>query len=234
MPKRNRRRQRRNYFWGFFVAFGLLAFLVALAAGCVKKEIKNLDSKGSRIICFGDSITFGYGVNPGEDYPAALSKLSDIPVINAGIDGDTTSEAIKRIQADVLERDPLLVIIEFAGNDFLRKVPQQETVSNISRMVDMVQAKGAMVAIVDISAGMFLAEYRLAFRKLADEKDTIFIPGILNGIITNPSLKSDFLHPNAKGYKIIAQKIYRDILPYLKQNKQLLEKKKEKVFIRQQ
>ena len=79
-----------------------------------------------------------------------------------------------------------------------------------------------------------VSQKKIRYLQQADEKDTIFIPGILNGIITNPSLKSDFLHPNAKGYKIIAQKIYRDILPYLKQNKQLLEKKKEKVFIRQQ
>jgi lysophospholipase L1-like esterase len=85
-------------------------------------------------------------------------------------------------------------------------------------MVDLIQKRGAMVAIVDISAGMFLAEYRRDFYRLAREKQAIFIPGIMSGIITNPSMKSDFLHPNGEGYKLIAQRVHQAIIPYLKQN----------------
>jgi len=198
-----------------FVACGL--WLVA-CLGCAKREIRNIDSRGTTIICFGDSITFGYGAQTQESYPVVLSKMIQIPVINAGIDGDTTIEALRRFDADVLERDPFLVIIEFGGNDFLRKIPKEVTVKNIKEMVERAQAKGAMVAIVDISAGMFLGEYHTAFYDLAKEKGAIFIPRILNGIITNPSLKSDFLHPNAEGYKIVTQRIYRGIMTYLNQN----------------
>ncbi len=199
----------------------VLVFLcscVLVFSGCVKREIKNIDSKGKNIICFGNSITFGYGASPGEDYPSALAKMVDIPVINAGIDGDITLEALKRVESDVLDRDPLLVIIEFGGNDFLRKIPKEVTINNIKEMVERVQVKKAMVAIVDISAGMFLKEYRSAFYNLAREKGAIFIPSMLSGIITNPSMKSDFLHPNANGYKMIAQKIYHAIIPYLAKN----------------
>ncbi len=198
--------------------FSVLCFLFSVLSGCAKKEIKNIDSKGKNIICFGDSITFGYGVNPGEDYPSALSKITSLPVINAGIDGDTTTEALKRTDADVLKREPLLAIIEFGGNDFLRKVPKEVTINNLKEMVDRIQAGGAMVAIVDISAGMLLEQYRPAFYNIAREKGAIFIPGILSGIITNPHLKSDYLHPNGDGYKVIAQRIYRAILPFLNQN----------------
>jgi acyl-CoA thioesterase-1 len=197
----------------------LLAFvflLLALMAGCAgKREIKNIDSKGTTIICFGDSITFGYGVSLGEDYPSALAKSLSIPVINAGIDGDTTRTALKRIESDVLEKNPRLVIIEFGGNDFLKKVPKEETLKNLREMVELVQARGAMVAIVDISAGLFFAEYRRLYDKIARETQAIFIPHILYGIITNPSMKSDFLHPNAQGYAIVAQRILRGITPYL-------------------
>jgi len=192
--------------------------IVLLLVGCAKREIKNIDAKGTDIVCFGDSITFGYGANPGEDYPTALAKMIDLPVINSGIDGDTSSEALKRLKSDALDRNPFLVIIEFSGNDFLRKIPKEVTLNNIREMVDQAQSKGAMVAIVDISAGMFLSEYRTAFYKLAREKGAIFIPHILSGIITNPRMKSDFLHPNAQGYQMIAQRIYRTILPYLNQN----------------
>ncbi|MDP2941884.1 MAG: GDSL-type esterase/lipase family protein [Candidatus Omnitrophota bacterium] len=198
------------------VALGLL--LIATFVGCAKREIKNIDSKGQSIICFGDSITFGYGANPGEDYPTALTKFLSEPVINAGVDGDTTREALKRIQADCLDKEPRLVIVEFCGNDFLKKVPFEETKKNLAEITDRLQAGGAMVAIVDISSGMFLKQYRNAYKKIAREKGAIFIPSVLSKIITNPSMKSDFLHPNAKGYQLVAERIAYAIAPYLQKN----------------
>ena len=200
-----------------------LGYSVIALYGCAKREIKNIDSKGKNIVCFGDSITFGYGAEPGGDYPSALTKMTSVAVINAGIDGDTSTEAIKRIKSDVLDRDPLLVIVEFGGNDFLRKIPQEETLNNMRVIIEEIQAQGAMVAVVDISTEMILKQYRSAFYNLAREKGAIFIPSILSGIITNPRLKSDFIHPNADGYNVIAQRIYRVITPYLNQN--LLAKK---------
>ena len=176
----------------------------------------NLNSEGKIIVCFGDSITFGYGAGPGEDYPTALARLVRAPVINAGIDGDSSTEALQRLKSDCIDRDPFLVIIEFGGNDFLRKTPIETTMNNVRQMVEEVQASGAMVAVVDISAGLFLREYRALYKKLAYEKGAIFIPGILNKIVTNPSMKSDFLHPNGEGYRMIAGRIYRSIEPYLR------------------
>jgi len=197
----------------------IVTCLLAVAlTGCAKREIKNIDSRGTNIICFGDSITFGYGAQPGEDYPTALAKLVTRPVLNKGIDGDTTKEALKRLKLDVLDRDPLLVIIEFSGNDFLRKVPMEVTINNIREMARQIQSKGAMVVIADISAGMFLREYRSALYKVAQEKGALFIPSILSGIITNPSMKSDFLHPNARGYQLIAERIHRALMPCLERN----------------
>lgn len=195
----------------------LFVYCVVALAGCVKNEIRNIDSRGKNIICFGDSITFGYGVNPGEDYPSVMSKMTDLHVINAGIDGDTTTEALKRIDSDVLDREPLLVIVEFCGNDFLRNVPAEVSVANIREMVKKIQARKAIVAIADISAGLFLRDYRSLLSKVAKEERAIFIPAVLNGIITNPSMKSDFLHPNAEGYKLVAERIYHAVLPYLQQ-----------------
>lgn len=196
--------------------FILAALLFVFISGCVKREIVNADSKGETIVCFGDSITFGYGARPGEDYPTALSRLISAPVINAGIDGDTSTEALERLRSDALDRNPFLLIIEFGGNDFLRKVPLETTVSNIRQMIEQAQAKGIMVALVDISAGLFLKDYRLVYKKLALEKGTIFVPSVLDKIVTNPSMKSDFLHPNGAGYQLIAGRIYRAIEPYLK------------------
>ncbi len=190
-----------------------------LSAGCVKSEIKNIDSKGENIICFCDSITFGYGANPGEDYPTALGKTVKLPVINAGMDGDTTFTALERLENDVLVKSPRLVIVEFCGNDFLKKIPREDTVNNLAKIISRIQDTGAMVALVDISAGMFFKEYRQAFKKLAHKKKAIFIPAVLSRIITNPSMKSDFLHPNVRGYKIVANRIHQAIAAYIKDEK---------------
>jgi acyl-CoA thioesterase-1 len=192
--------------------------VACMIMGCSQTEIKNLNARGKNIICFGDSITFGYGAEPGEDYPSALRAMTSIPVLNAGVDGNTTEQALKRLESDVLSQEPLLVIIEIGGNDFLRKIPMGVTIKNVAYMIEKAQEKGAMVALVDISAGMLLGQYRSAFQKIAREKGAIFVPSILKGIITNPSLKSDFMHPNGKGYFIVAHRIYRAIIPYLNKN----------------
>lgn len=207
------RRWQRN----IILALSLISLVITVTA-CARKDIKNINSKGKNIICFGDSITRGYGANAGEDYPAALSELTDNPVLNMGVEGETTVEALRRIKEDVLDREPLLVVIEFGGNDFLTKVSKENTMRNIKEMVHNIRAAGSMVAIADISAGMFFAEYREEFSRLAKEEGAIFIPAILNGIITNPSMKSDFLHPNGTGYRLIAHQVYRAIRPYLEQN----------------
>ncbi|MDD4980238.1 MAG: GDSL-type esterase/lipase family protein [Candidatus Omnitrophica bacterium] len=208
------------------LVIGLLGYCIIALCACAKKEIKNIDSQGVNIICFGDSITFGYGAQSGEDYPTAMAKLTVIPVLNMGIDGDTSVEALKRLNSDVLTRQPLVAIIEFGGNDFLRKIPQETTIVNVREMVEKIQAVGAMVAVVDISTGPFLAEYRKGFSKICKEKGAIFIPGALSGIITNPRLKSDFIHPNCDGYKLIAQRIYKAVRPYLSQNSLLRQAQK--------
>jgi len=197
-----------NYGIGLFV-------LILVLAGCAKPEIRNAKNAGENIICFGDSITFGYGANTGEDYPANLRPLVRLPVVNAGVDGDTTFMALERLDSDVLGKDPRLVIVEFCGNDFLKKVPRQETVKNLSRIIDRIQQRGAMVALVDISSGIFFQEYRKDYKRLAREKKAIFVPSVLNRIITNPAMKSDFFHPNEKGYKLVAARVYKAIAPYI-------------------
>ncbi|MDD5098095.1 MAG: GDSL-type esterase/lipase family protein [Candidatus Omnitrophica bacterium] len=194
----------------------LFVISLIILCGCAKPEIRNLNAQGANIICFGDSITFGYGANPGEDYPAILAQMVKFPVINAGVDGDTSFEALERLEKDVLDQNPRLVIVEFCGNDFLKKVPREDTVKNLAVIIERIQQKGAMVALVDISSGMFYQEYRRVFKKLAAEKKAILIPLLLNRIITNPAMKSDFFHPNARGYQLIAKRIYQAIAPYLK------------------
>ena len=205
--------ERHNKVIWIIVAVAITVFITG-----VKREIKNADSKGTNIICFGDSITAGHVVSPSESYQALLSRMTGRPVVNAGIDTDTSREALKRLESDVLSRDPLLVIIEFGGNDFLDRVPIEDTARNIAEIADKIQAQGAMVAIFDISAGIIFNDYHKVLQKLALRKKAIFIPFVLEGILTNSSLKSDSAHPNSIGYRAIVHRVYSEIITSLNQN----------------
>lgn len=208
----------KNRYWLILFILGFCILGFSLTGGFNKKAISNINTTGKNIICFGDSITQGKGADKGKDYPSVLSKLTGIRVINAGIDGDISAGGLKRLESDILSKDPLMVIIEFAGNDFLFKIPVPETIKNVEEMVKSIQSKGAMVAIVDISSGIIMEDYRDGFKRLANKYNAIFIPGVLEGIITEPFLKSDVMHPNNQGYKIVAYRIYRQILPSLNRN----------------
>ena len=194
----------------------LFCLTCALLAGCAKQEIANVNSKGKNIICFGDSLTFGYGAEEGGDYPAALSKMIGWAVLNKGVSAETSFDALKRIKEDVLDNDPYLVIVEFSGNDFIKKIPIGDTMKNIQKIVEAIQSNGAMVALVDVSSILIMNEYSFKLRRLSRKYKTIFVGRVLTDIFDRPALKSDFIHPNEAGYKLIAQRVYKAIEPYLK------------------
>ncbi len=205
------------------VFFILTLGTLALYLGCAK-EIKNLDSRGENIVCFGDSLTSGEGAGRGEDFPSILAKSLSVPVINAGRPGDTTFSALERLETDVLRQSPLLVILEFGGNDFLQKIPPEDTFKNLEEMIKRIQEKKAMVALCEIRAGIILKGFSKEYRRLAKKHKVILIPDLLGRVFTNPSLKSDFIHPNAEGYKIMAGRILKKIQPVIQRNTQLRDK----------
>lgn len=197
----------------------ILTFILVLPIlliGCSKApEVKNLDSRGSSIICLGDSLTSGMGAEPGQDYPSLLSGYLNRKVINAGVSGDTTRDALKRIKKDVMEQNPQMVIVVLGGNDFLQKLPKEETFQNLEKIVDLVQSGGAAVTLAEVKTGLLNNPYLSGFKSLARQKKTLLIPDILKGIIGNPDLMSDTIHPNARGYAVMAKRVYETIKPYL-------------------
>ena len=196
---------------------GFALIVSVLLTGCSRApEVKNLDSQGSNIICLGDSLTSGVGAEPGQDYPSLLSGYLNRKVINAGVSGDTTRDALKRIKKDVMEQNPQMVIIILGGNDFLQKLPKEETFQDLEKIVALVQSGGAAVTLAEIKTGLLNDPYLNGFKYLARQKKTLLIPDILKGIIGNPGLMSDTIHPNAKGYAVMAKRIYEGIKPYVK------------------
>ena len=177
-------------------------------------EIKNAGAGGYTVVAFGDSLTYGKGASRAETYPARLAQLSGKQVVNLGLSGDTAAAAPKRLP-QVLEQNPYLVLIEFGGNDFMRSVPFEQTKAAMTQMVDAVQASGAIAVIVDTGGYYGMRKYTKAYKKLAKEKGAVFVPGILDGIFGEKELMSDQIHPNAAGYKRVADKVYKYIKDYL-------------------
>lgn len=170
-------------------------------------RVANLDSRGTNIIAFGDSLTAGYGASAGEDYPSRLSALIGTTVINAGVSGDTTDAALARLDADVLARDPRIVIVGLGGNDFLRGVPISSTETNLRTIIRKIHDSHAMVILLGFRFPSLSANYEAMYERVADEERCLLVPKILSGILTDPTLKSDEIHPNARGYQLIAERV---------------------------
>lgn len=199
--------------------FFLLAAVLFLPGCGNRYEITNIDSRGKNIIFFGDSITAGMGAGRGEDFPGLIAKMTDGPVINAGVSGDTTRDALKRLDRDVLKRDPLIVLVEFGANDYFVKIPIEETMDNLDRMAAAIQEEGAMVVLMEIKMGLF-DQYLPGFKKLARKRNAYLMPNILKGISGKRELMDDQIHPNKKGYQIIAGRVTMVLEPLLALNRE--------------
>ena len=170
---------------------------------------------GDNIICFGDSLTYGTGASRNKSYPAQLSEMTGLPIINAGIPGNTTSDGLERIETDVLERSPRIVIITLGGNDLKNGVHKDVAYKNLKTIIEAVQAEGALAVLGGIKFLVLDKGYGEMYKKLAKETDIILIPNILGGLIGKDKYMSDPIHPNAAGYEIMAKKFHEVIEPYL-------------------
>ena len=178
-------------------------------------QVRNLESAGKNIISFGDSLTEGVGAGAGKNYPTILSAGLGQPIINAGRRGDTTAAGLSRLDRDVLGQDPRVVLVLFGGNDFLRRVPLERTVQDLEKMVRLIQEKGAMVVLVGLRLGIFSDEYGPMYEEIAEIHGALLIPDVLDGILSDPRLKADTIHPNAAGYALMAERILKKVKPLL-------------------
>ena len=193
----------------------IFLYTIILFHGCTS-NISKPDLKNKNIICFGNSITEGVGSDVGEDFPSLLAKKLNRPVMNAGKGGDTTRSALERLKADVLEKNPGLVIVELGGNDYLQKIPREETFKNLEKIITDIQQEDAVVVLAAVKIGVLFDEYYSGFKTVAQKKKILLIPDIMQDVFINPKFKSDSIHPNAAGYQMIAEKIYRYIVPSVK------------------
>ena len=196
----------------------LLALAALGLAGCGRSwPITNAAPSGTNVIAFGDSLTQGYRLDPGQGWPEQLSAIVGKPILNRGVSGNTTGDALARLEDDVLAQDPRVVLVCLGGNDMLRRMPADQQFANLRAIVTRIQEKGALVIVIGTEGYKILSQvdYGARYQALAKETGAVYVPDLMDGVLGDPALMLDQIHPNAKGYEKIARRIADEVGEYL-------------------
>lgn len=161
------------------------------------------------VLAFGDSITFGTGAAPAESYPAVLGGLINRRVVNAGVPGETTEEGKARLAAVLDEQRPALLLLCLGGNDFLRHHGEKSTADNLRAMAALARERGCQVVLIAVPRLGFGLEVPKLYAELASDLSLPLERKALKKILSTASLKSDPIHPNAAGYRLLAESVHR-------------------------
>jgi acyl-CoA thioesterase-1 len=197
----------------------LLAFcLIALGSQTAEAQ--------KTLVCFGDSITAGYGLDAQQSYPAALERLLvkrgyGYRVVNQGVSGDTTKDAVTRVHA-VVAQHPDVAVVEFGGNDGLRGLPLDVTRRNLDTVLSTLEAAKIRVLLVGITlprnyGAEYIQTFDSIYRDAAKKHHLPLMPMIYDGIYTVPgTIQGDGIHPTAKGSEMIAEHMAPLLIPLLR------------------
>jgi acyl-CoA thioesterase-1 len=179
------------------------------------------------VLFFGNSLTAGFGLDPGQAFPALIQDKIDslnwgFEVINAGLSGETTSGGARRITW-LLRRKINLLVLELGGNDALRGIDLEVTKKNLQAIIDKTRGKYPEVKMV--LAGMqvppnlgidYTKKFAAIYPELAEHNEAGLIPFLLEGVGGDPGLSlPDGIHPNAEGHTIVAENVWKVLKPIL-------------------
>jgi len=188
----------------------LLIALLTLAACSNEPQFPPLP-KGANVLILGDSLSHGTGAAEGEDYPSLLAANTDWNIINAGVPGDTSAGGLQRLPGLLDRHEVDLLIVELGGNDFIRRVPQQETINNLRTILSEARANNIQPLLLAIPAFSpfgaavgSLSDHEL-YQQLAKETNTPLVEDIFSDVLAKNALKSDPIHPNAEGYRLVEE-----------------------------
>lgn len=189
---------------------GSLALVLALSvlAAC-GREVPALPRLGpdDKVLAFGDSLTYGTGAAPQESYPEVLSRVIGRTVVASGVPGETTSGGLDRLEAVLDEHEPRILLLCLGGNDLLRKVGAATIESNLRKMVEIARGRGIGVVMIAVPEPALFGGTASFYRRIAEDFGLPLEDEVLNDVLKDNRLKSDPIHPNAEGYRRIAEAI---------------------------
>jgi acyl-CoA hydrolase len=195
----------------------LASLFAAILPACGKKTAYSPVPPGSLVLAFGDSATFGTGAGSGEDWPTRLGALTGWQMINAGVPGDTAQAGKGRIEPLLSEHAPALVIIEIGGNDFLRRRSAALVKEDLRHLIRVSKATGAQVVLVAVPELSLLAVVAgkpgdsPIYQALGEEEGIPVIADIFSNVLAKPELCADKIHPNARGYEVMATGMFEEL-----------------------
>jgi len=186
----------------------LLALVaVFLLAACERAPTLSRLSPHDVILAFGDSLTHGTGASEDTAYPAVLASLTGRTVINAGVPGDTTTSALRRLPEVLAEYRPRLVLLCLGGNDMLGKQPESITENNLRLLIQTIRASGAEVVLIGVPEPKLFGGAPDFYARVARDMRLPLEDEVFNEVLKDNRLKSDPIHANAAGYRVVAERL---------------------------
>jgi len=185
----------------------ILLFITFVLLGFDSPKLSPLNSDDV-IVAFGDSLTKGVGVNIKNSYPSVLAKLTGLRVINSGISGETTKGGLKRFEKVIDEYNPSLIILLEGGNDILRNISSGQIKRNLEEMISIAQASNIQIVLIGVPEKRLFSDSAPFYNSLAKKYNLVFNDELISDLMRNPSMKSDAIHFNKKGYALMAKEIY--------------------------
>jgi lysophospholipase L1-like esterase len=181
--------------------------LLASLAACGRPAKLSPLASDAVVLAFGDSLTYGTGAAQSESYPAQLERLIGRKVIAAGVPGETSAEARARLPAALDEHAPKLLLLCIGGNDFLRRLGNAQAAANVRAMVKLARDRGIDVLLIGTPEPSLRLAPPAFYAEIAEELRVPYEGAAIAEVLGSRSLKSDSVHPNAPGYRIIAERI---------------------------
>jgi acyl-CoA thioesterase-1 len=183
------------------------AVVLLLVWGCGERPKLERLSGDAVVLAFGDSLTFGTGATEQESYPAQLEGLIGRRVVRAGVPGEVTAQALARLPGALDEHAPRLLLLCIGGNDFLRRLGNPQAERNVRDMVQLAKSRGVAVLLIGTPEPGFSVSPPGFYADIARELRVPYEEGIIAEVLKDRALKADPIHPNARGYRLIAERL---------------------------
>ena len=184
-----------------------IALAAAAAAGCGDSARLARLTDDAVVLAYGDSLTFGTGADEAQSYPAQLEALIGRRVVRAGVPGEASAQALARLPAALDEHAPRLLLLCIGGNDFLRRLGNQQAEKNVRAMVQLAKSRGVEVLLIGTPEPGVTVTPPGFYAAIANDFALPYEEAAIGEVLRNASLKADPIHPNAAGYRVIAERI---------------------------